>query len=93
MKRICLFLVHAYQVVLGPLLGGACRYCPSCSNYALEAIERHGARRGAWLALRRVLRCHPFVAGGVDLVPETLEEAGEHGASQHPRRARREFAR
>jgi len=64
MKNICLFAVRAYQVLLGPVLGGSCRYYPSCSNYAVEAIERHGARHGSWLALRRLLRCHPFVAGG-----------------------------
>ena len=70
MKTICLMLVRAYQVLLGPLLGGSCRYYPSCSRYAGEAIERFGARRGSWLALRRLLRCHPFSPGGVDLVPE-----------------------
>lgn len=90
MKNLCLLFVRAYQVLLGPLMGGACRYYPSCSNYALEAIERHGARRGSWLAVRRVLRCHPFVHGGVDLVPETPEESGPRG---HSRAARREFAR
>jgi len=73
MKKICLFAVRAYQACLGPLLGGNCRFYPSCSNYACEAIERHGARRGSWLALRRVLRCHPFSPGGVDLVPEAAD--------------------
>ncbi|HUJ40687.1 MAG TPA: membrane protein insertion efficiency factor YidD [Candidatus Acidoferrales bacterium] len=83
MKTICLILVRAYQVVLGPLLGGACRYYPSCSRYAAEAIERHGARRGSWLALRRLLRCHPFAPGGVDLVPEEdgLPEGEASGAT------------
>jgi putative membrane protein insertion efficiency factor len=71
MKKALLIAVRMYQVWLGPLLGGACRYYPSCSHYAVEAIERHGARRGLALALRRVLRCHPFSAGGIDLVPET----------------------
>ena len=70
MKTFCLMLVRAYQVLLGPLLGGSCRYHPSCSRYAAEAIERFGAGRGSWLALRRVMRCHPFSPGGVDLVPE-----------------------
>jgi len=70
MKKICLFAVRAYQAFLGPVLGGNCRFYPSCSNYAYEAIERHGAQGGAWLALRRVLRCHPFSPGGVDLVPD-----------------------
>ena len=61
--------VWAYRLTLGPLLGPACRFEPSCSAYALEALERHGARRGAWLALRRLLRCHPFHAAGFDPVP------------------------
>jgi putative membrane protein insertion efficiency factor len=64
-----LFLVRAYQLILGPFLGGACRFYPSCSNYALQAIERHGARRGTALTVKRVLRCRPFSPGGVDLVP------------------------
>jgi putative membrane protein insertion efficiency factor len=70
MKTICLILVRTYQTLLGPFLGGNCRFYPSCSQYAYEAIERHGARRGSWFALRRLLRCHPFSAGGVDLVHE-----------------------
>ena len=77
MKTICLLLVRAYQVLLGPLLGGSCRYYPSCSHYAVEAIERFGAGRGSWLALRRLLRCHPFAQGGVDLVPEERESQRE----------------
>jgi putative membrane protein insertion efficiency factor len=74
---VLLLFVRAYQVLLSPFLGGACRFYPSCSRYAAEAIERHGAGRGGWLALRRLLRCRPFSPGGVDLVPETLEAAGE----------------
>jgi hypothetical protein len=71
--RLLLFAVRAYQLILGPFLGGACRFYPSCSNYALQAIERHGARRGTALAAKRLLRCHPFSQGGVDLVPEHLD--------------------
>jgi len=73
MKNACLFLIRAYQQVLGPIFGGNCRFHPSCSQYAAEAIERHGAGRGSWLAIRRLLRCHPFSPGGVDMVPEVLE--------------------
>lgn len=69
MKTLLVLGVRAYQVVLGPLLGGACRYYPSCSVYAIEALEKHGAARGSWLALRRILRCHPFRPGGYDPVP------------------------
>lgn len=61
--------VRAYQVTLSPILGGSCRYYPSCSAYAIEALERHGALRGGWLAITRILRCHPFRPGGFDPVP------------------------
>ena len=64
-----LLLIDIYRVTLAPLVGGFCRYEPSCSRYADEAVRRHGARRGAKLALRRLLRCHPLRAGGYDPVP------------------------
>jgi uncharacterized protein len=69
LARSFVLFVRGYQVVLSPLLGGQCRYYPSCSAYAIEAIERHGALRGAWLAARRIGRCHPFRPGGFDPVP------------------------
>jgi putative membrane protein insertion efficiency factor len=62
-------LVRAYQLLLSPFAGGACRFEPSCSNYAMEAIATHGLGRGLWLALRRVARCHPFARPGIDPVP------------------------
>ncbi|HEY7410792.1 MAG TPA: membrane protein insertion efficiency factor YidD [Vicinamibacteria bacterium] len=62
-------MIDAYRLVLSPILGGYCRFLPSCSVYAQEAIRRHGARRGAALAARRLLRCHPFHSGGYDPVP------------------------
>ena len=68
--RALLLLVRCYIVFLSPFFGGACKFYPSCSNYAAEAIARHGARRGVALAIRRLLRCHPFTRGGVDFVPE-----------------------
>ena len=61
--------IRAYQLVLSPILPPSCRYEPTCSEYALEAIRRHGAWRGAGLALRRVARCHPWQPGGFDPVP------------------------
>lgn len=67
--RILVALVHAYQLLLGPILGGSCRFAPSCSSYAIEALERHGVARGTWLSLRRVLRCHPLSRAGYDPVP------------------------
>ncbi|WP_428381313.1 membrane protein insertion efficiency factor YidD [Nevskia ramosa] len=62
--------IRAYQRTLSPLLGPRCRFHPSCSHYAVEAIERFGATRGSWLALTRICRCHPLNAGGFDPVPE-----------------------
>jgi putative membrane protein insertion efficiency factor len=62
-------LIEGYRLLLSPVMGGFCRYEPSCSVYGAEAVRRHGARRGAALALRRVLRCHPFRPGGFDPVP------------------------
>jgi putative membrane protein insertion efficiency factor len=67
--RALLLAIDAYRALLAPLVGGYCRYVPSCSIYAAEAVRRHGARRGVSLALRRLLRCHPFHPGGFDPVP------------------------
>jgi len=67
--RVLLLLIEIYRVTLAPLIGGFCRYLPSCSVYAEEAVRRHGAVQGSWLAVRRVLRCHPFHRGGFDPVP------------------------
>ncbi|OFX27480.1 MAG: membrane protein insertion efficiency factor YidD [Armatimonadetes bacterium RBG_16_67_12] len=75
MQRAMLLLIAAYQRLLSPLLPRSCRFYPSCSTYAAEAIERHGAARGVMLAVRRILRCHPFHPGGYDPVP--LKEANE----------------
>ena len=70
MKRLLLLAIRLYQLCLSPFVGGQCRFYPSCSVYAAEAVDAHGALRGGWLALRRLLRCHPWHPGGVDLVPE-----------------------
>lgn len=67
--RIAIAGVHVYQSALAPTLGPACRFEPSCSRYAVKAIERYGARRGLWLALRRIARCHPLGGFGYDPVP------------------------
>lgn len=68
-KRCVLAAIRLYQLTLSPYLGGQCRFHPTCSRYAREAIEQHGLVRGGWLALCRLGRCHPFHPGGVDLVP------------------------
>lgn len=69
MKTLLIFLLRAYRTLLSPFLGRNCRFHPSCSAYAIEALQRHGAMKGAWLALRRVTRCHPWNPGGYDPVP------------------------
>lgn len=69
MKLLLILLVRAYQVVLSPMLPAACRYYPTCSHYAIEALEKHGALHGGWLAVKRISRCHPFRPGGFDPVP------------------------
>jgi putative membrane protein insertion efficiency factor len=69
-----LALVRAYQYTLRPLLGGSCRFVPSCSDYAIEALRQHGALRGSILSLRRILRCNPWHKGGLDMVPGRTEK-------------------
>jgi putative membrane protein insertion efficiency factor len=69
MKQLLILFVRGYQVSLSPLLPAACRYYPSCSHYAIEALQKHGALRGGWIALKRIARCHPFRPGGYDPVP------------------------
>jgi hypothetical protein len=71
--RLLILLVHVYRLTLGPLLGGSCRFTPSCSSYAIEALERHGVMRGSHLSIRRILRCHPFHPAGHDPVPARNE--------------------
>ena len=66
--RVCLLLVKGYQYLISPLFPPCCRYIPTCSEYAVEAVTRYGAIRGMWLAICRILRCHPFVRGGYDPV-------------------------
>ncbi len=69
MKQLFLLLIKFYRVFLSPLKPPSCRYIPTCSEYALIAIEKYGALKGGWLAVKRILRCHPFHKGGYDPVP------------------------
>ena len=69
MKRLLLAAIRFYRRYISPLRKPCCRYIPTCSEYALEAVEKYGPRKGAWLALKRFLRCHPFHRGGYDPVP------------------------
>src|SRR5258707_5293473 len=71
--RALLFAVRVYQAFFSALMPSACKFYPSCSHYAAEAVRIHGARRGSWLALRRVSRCPPFTPGRVDLVPHAAD--------------------
>ena len=70
MRRMICGVIRAYQIAISPLLPAACRFTPTCSRYALEAVSRFGVLRGGWLAGRRILRCHPFGRWGYDPVPE-----------------------
>ena len=66
MRWLLIRLVLLYRATLGPFLGGHCRFHPTCSQYAIDAVNKHGALRGSWKALRRILRCHPWSPGGFD---------------------------
>ena len=78
MQRILILFIRGYQYLISPLLGNHCRFHPSCSHYSCTAIQRFGAMRGGWMALRRLLRCHPWHEGGLDPVPEKPQET-QHG--------------
>ena len=69
LSAIMIGLIRLYQVTLSPYIGRACRYTPTCSNYALEALQKHGLLRGSWLAVKRILRCAPWGGSGYDPVP------------------------
>ena len=69
MKTVLIALLRFYRYAVSPMLGRNCRFHPTCSEYAIEAIQRHGALRGGWMAAKRVGRCHPFNSGGYDPVP------------------------
>lgn len=68
-QRLLIALIRLYQLALSPFIGNQCRFTPTCSQYAREAVERHGALKGGWMAIRRISRCHPFHPGGHDPVP------------------------
>ncbi|ASB87798.1 membrane protein insertion efficiency factor YidD [Bacillus sonorensis] len=74
MKTLFLLIIRTYQKWISPVLPPSCRFYPTCSNYGLEAIEKHGALKGGWLTIKRILKCHPFHPGGVDPVPEKKQK-------------------
>ena len=84
MKKVLIWCIRYYQWVLSPWKPLRCRFYPTCSTYALQAIAKHGALRGGFLAFRRILRCHPFCPGGYDPVPETAPHLRHR--TKHPLR-------
>lgn len=69
MARFLVWLIHGYQYLLSPMLGSNCRFTPSCSHYACQALHKYGVLQGAWLSFRRLMRCHPWHVGGHDPLP------------------------
>jgi uncharacterized protein len=82
--RLLLALLAGYRKFVSPLLGQRCRFYPSCSAYAVEAVQLHGAARGSWLAVRRLARCHPFHSGGLDFVPGSPQAHGSGATGSAP---------
>jgi putative membrane protein insertion efficiency factor len=78
MKHVFIGIVRLYQLIISPHLPDSCRYYPTCSHYAIDALRKHGALRGSWLALTRLLRCHPWAEGGIDPVPDPNHAHGHH---------------
>ncbi|MDN4607804.1 membrane protein insertion efficiency factor YidD [Sporosarcina highlanderae] len=74
MKTILIGLIKLYQKIISPLTPPSCRFYPTCSHYGVEAIQKHGALKGSWLAIRRISKCHPFHEGGFDPVPEKIKK-------------------
>ena len=88
MKKIFIGLIRGYQRFISPLFPPSCRYYPTCSNYSVQAIQKHGAIKGSIMGISRILRCHPFVKGGYDTVPEQFSirrnnKEDEHNHSEH----------
>ncbi len=87
LKQILLFLIKCYRKLISPLFPPSCRFYPTCSTYGLESIEKFGAFKGSYLAIKRILKCHPFHPGGVDMVPDKFslrtKKAHDHHSCDH----------
>ncbi|KAA1415395.1 membrane protein insertion efficiency factor YidD [Nocardioides humilatus] len=83
MKWVLVALLRGYRALISPLYGEVCRYYPSCSAYALEAVQTHGSVKGSWLTVRRLARCHPWAAGGVDHVPPKSPASRGRSSAAH----------
>ena len=81
-RLLLIGVLRVYRVAISPLYGDVCRYYPTCSAYALEAVTLHGSIKGSWLAVRRLARCHPWAAGGVDKVPPPRPRASTSTSQQ-----------
>lgn len=73
-RNACVAVLTVYRTVISPLYGDVCRYYPTCSHYAMQAIQQHGVVRGVWMGARRIARCHPWAEGGIDDVPERAHD-------------------
>ncbi|MGG0667383.1 membrane protein insertion efficiency factor YidD [Sporosarcina koreensis] len=74
MKTILIGIIKTYQKIISPLTPPSCRFYPTCSHYGVEALQKHGAFKGSWLTVRRILKCHPFHEGGFDPVPDKIDK-------------------
>lgn len=81
MRKVLIALIKVYRFTLSPFVGQHCRFTPTCSQYAMEAIEKHGSLKGSWMAAKRLSKCHPFHTGGWDPVPEPCTHSDSH---HHP---------
>ncbi|MDR2726797.1 MAG: membrane protein insertion efficiency factor YidD [Deltaproteobacteria bacterium] len=84
LRQVAVWPIRLYQMMLSPVLGSNCRHYPTCSAYATEAVLMHGVWRGGWLAFKRIVRCHPWSAGGFDPVPPSVHSP--HSLQEHPGR-------